>query len=83
MIPPRDGSPMADPPPWHDQVIDLSLDEARGLMEMGVRVYRDYGLPPPRAGWHYRPCGIIVSCTHEIKASEFYTRLYHIRKEDA
>ena len=38
MIPPSDGSPMTDPPPWYDQVIDLTLEEAQGLLEMGVRV---------------------------------------------
>ena len=80
MIPPLNGKPMAEPPPWYDEVIDLTLDEARGLIEMGVKVYRDFsgegGSP-----WHSRPFQVPVPNIHWITAIGNFTTMYHIPKE--
>ena len=79
MIPPSDGSPMAEPPWWYDQVIDLSLDEARGLFEMGVEVYEDYASPQV-ISW-YCPFKMPVKRVSEIKGDGLWTVMYYIRKD--
>ena len=84
MIPPGDGRPMTGPPPWYDEVIDLSLDEATGLLEMGVRVYMDYASSDDGIAWYSSPTRAYrVSAASNVMASADNTRLYFIPKDSS
>ena len=78
MIPPTRGE-MAPPPSWYDEVIDLSLDEARGLVDMGVTVYMAWS---GSVTWNTRPRLIHVQASH-IFAGHRETVLFFVLKEES
>ena len=80
IYPTQSDAERAPVPDWYDEVIDLTLDEARGLAEMGVTVYMD-DCHPGCLPWDEVPFTFRVNRASDITRFQNTTSIYYLPKE--